>query len=119
MEALTTPLVLAPHAAIDLQLHTTYSDGTWTPSQLIDYLARERFGLVAITDHDRVDTVAALQQLAAEKRLPVLAAVEMSTSWKGELTDTLCYGFDLAKNALHPLAQDVARRKTREHQGSL
>ena len=112
MEALTTPLVLAPHAAIDLQLHTTYSDGTWTPSQLIDYLARERFGLVAITYHDRVDTVAALQQLAAEKQLTVLAAVEMSTSWKGELTDTLCYGFDPAKNALHTFAQDVAHRKT-------
>jgi len=91
LEVLTTPLALAPDAAIDLQLHTTYSDGTWTPSQLIDYLERERFGLVAITDHDCVDTVAALQQLAAEKQLPVLAAVELSTSWKGELTDVLCY----------------------------
>src|SRR6266516_5862477 len=35
LEALTTPLVLAPNAAINLQLHTTYSDGTWTPSQLM------------------------------------------------------------------------------------
>jgi hypothetical protein len=43
----------------------------------------------------------------------------MSTSWKGELTDVLCYGFDPAKNELHLLAQDVARRKPREHQGSL
>jgi len=58
-----------------------------------------------------VDTVAELQQLAAEKQLPVLAAVEMSTSWKGELTDTLCYGFDPAKNALQTLARDVARRQ--------
>ena len=91
MHPLTSHLVLAADAAIDLQMHTTSSDGTWAPEQLIDYLVREQFGLVAITDHDRVDTAAVLQQLAAEKQLPILAAVEMSTSWSGELTDVLCY----------------------------
>jgi len=111
LEALTPQLVLAPDTAIDLQMHTIYSDGTWTPKQLIDYLVSERFGLVAITDHDRVDTVASLQQLAAEKQLPILAAVEMSTSWKGELTDVLCYGFDPEQNALHDVAQEIARRQ--------
>jgi predicted metal-dependent phosphoesterase TrpH len=111
LDALTSHLVLAPDAAIDLQMHTTYSDGTWTPEQLIDYLAGERFSLVAITDHERVDTVASLQHFAARKQLPVLAAVEMSTSWKGEATDVLCYGFDPEKNELNDLAQDVLRRQ--------
>jgi predicted metal-dependent phosphoesterase TrpH len=111
MEVSTRHLVLAPDAAIDLQLHTTYSDGTWTPEQLIDYLVHEQFGLVAITDHDRVDTAPELQHLAAEKQLPLLAAVEMSTSWNGELTDVLCYGFDPEKNELQELAQDIAHRQ--------
>ncbi|GAC1661587.1 MAG: hypothetical protein NVS9B9_23200 [Ktedonobacteraceae bacterium] len=94
MKPLTAHLMLAPDAFIDLQMHTTYSDGRWTPEQLIDYLVSEQFGLVAVTDHDRVDCVASLQYLAAQKHLPVLAAVEMSTSWRGEATDVLCYGFD-------------------------
>jgi len=106
-----THLVLPPNASIDLQLHTTYSDGEWIPEQLIDYLAGEKFGLVAITDHDRVDTVAALQHLAAQKQLPVLVAAEMSTSWKGEATDVLCYGFDPQKKELQDIAQDVLRRQ--------
>src|SRR5260370_30057843 len=89
---MTTHLVLAPDAAIDLQLHTTYSDGAWTPEQLIDYLVSERFGLVAITDHDRVDTVASLQHLAAEKQLPVLAAVEKSEAWKRDAHNLCVYG---------------------------
>src|SRR6266566_1578052 len=76
VEALTPHLVLAPDAAIDLQMHTIYSDGAWTPAHLIEYLVSERFGLIAITDHDWVDTVASLQQLAAAKQLPLLAAVE-------------------------------------------
>src|SRR5437867_51911 len=111
LEALTPHLVLAPDDAIDLQMHTIYSDGTWTPEQLIEYLLSERFCLVAITDHDRVDTAAVLQQLAAQKQLPILAAVEMSTSWRGELTDVLCYGFDPEKTELQELAQDIARRQ--------
>ncbi len=117
MEVSTRHLVLAPDAAIDLQLHTTFSDGTWTPEQLIDYLVREQFGLVAITDHDRVDTAAVLQQLAAEKQLPLLTAVEMSTTWKGELTDVLCYGFDPEQNELQELAHAIALRQRENTRG--
>src|SRR5947209_20262358 len=77
----------------------------------MDYLVSEQFSLVAITDHDRVDTAAALQQLALEKQLALLPAVEMSTSWRGELTDVLCYGFDPEKNELQALARDIVRRQ--------
>lgn len=111
MKLSTTDLVLAPDAFVDLQLHTTYSDGTWIPEQLIDYLINEQFGLVAITDHDRVDTVSALQQLALEKHLPVLVAAEMSASWQGGVTDVLCFGFDPDPGALADLARDVLQRQ--------
>ena len=46
-----------PDAAIDLHMHTTYSDGRWPAQQLIDYLVSEHFDLVAVTDHDRIDKV--------------------------------------------------------------
>lgn len=111
MKPLTSRLSLAADAAIDLQMHTTFSDGTWTPEQLMDYLVHEQFGLVAITDHDRLDTAAALQQLAVEKQLPLLTAVEISASWKGEPTDVLCYGFEPGQNALQDLAQSIAHRQ--------
>jgi 3',5'-nucleoside bisphosphate phosphatase len=123
MNLSTTGLSLAPEAVIDLHLHTTYSDGTWTPEQLLDTLVREQFGLAAITDHDRVDTVVALQQLALDKNLPVLVAVEMTTLWNDEMsgkdemsgqdnmTDLLCFGFDPPPNALNDLAQDLLRRQ--------
>ena len=111
MNLSTTGLSLAADSAIDLHLHTTYSDGRWTLEPLFDYLLREQFGLVAIADHDRADTVAAIQQLALDKHLPVLVAVEMTTTWKGEMTDLLCFGFDPGHNALNDLAQDLLRRQ--------
>ena len=112
MQSSTPHLVLAPDAAIDLQMHTIYSDGTWTPESLMDYLVSEQFGLVAITDHDRVDTIASLQQLATQKGLPLLAAAEISASWKSEPTDVLCYGFGPAYNELRDVAQDIAHRQS-------
>lgn len=112
MDSSTSHLVLASDASIDLQLHTVSSDGTWLPDQLIDYLIKDGFALAAITDHDRLDTVAPLQKLAATKGFPLLTAVEMSASWHGKATDVLCYGFDPANcNDLNDLAQYVARRQ--------
>lgn len=111
MNLSTTGLHLTTEAAIDLHLHTTYSDGRWTVELLLDHLLGEQFGLAAITDHDRVDMLASIQQLALDKHLPVLVGVEMTTTWKGELTDLLCYGFDPEQNALSDLARDVLRRQ--------
>jgi len=111
MNLSTTDLRLAADATIDLHLHTTYSDGRWTAESLLDHLRRQQFGLAAITDHDRADTVAAIQQLALDNHLPVLVAVEMSSMWQGELVDLLCYGFDANQHALTDLAQDLLRRQ--------
>lgn len=111
MHLSTTGLRLAAGAAIDLQLHTVYSDGRWTPEGLLDHLAREQFGLAAVTDHDRADTAAVFQQLALEKGVPLLVAVEMTAGWRGEMTDLLCFGFDPAHNALDGLARDLWRRQ--------
>jgi predicted metal-dependent phosphoesterase TrpH len=111
MNLSTTGLHLAPDAAIDLPLHTTYSDGRWTLKELLDYLCQEKFGLAAVTDHDRADTAASIQQLAQEKNLPVLVAVEMSTAWQGELVDLLCFGFEPDQNSLCDLAQDLLYRQ--------
>ena len=73
--------------------------------------------MAAITDHDRPDTAAEIQHLALDKRLPLLVGVEMSSTWKGDLTDMLCYGFDPTDNTLNNLAKillDRQQENTRE-----
>jgi predicted metal-dependent phosphoesterase TrpH len=102
---------LSADMPIDLQLHTTYSDGRWSAEQLFDYLAAAGFGLVAVTDHDRVDTVPSILHLGALKHVPVLAAVEISAQFQGQMADVLCFGFDPADPALRAIADDVRRRQ--------
>ncbi len=107
MELSTQNLVLDADSAIDMQMHTTNSDGAWTPEKLVDYLNAQQFGMVAITDHDRVDQTAAMQQLALDKGLPILVATEFSAFWRGEPVDTLCFGFDPETEALKILAARI------------
>ena len=112
----TINLTLDPDASIDLHMHTTYSDGRWPAEQLINYLVAESFHLASITDHDRVDTVASIQQLATQQNFPILAGVEVSTEWKskGKMGHVLCYGFDPECSHLKDVT-DKVRRHQLEH----
>ena len=101
------PIVLAPEAPIDLQLHTTASDGQWTAEQLLDHVAGEGFALVTVTDHDRVDTIWGIQRLGLRRGVPVLAATELSATWDGAYLDLLCFGFDPGDSPLVALAEQT------------
>src|SRR5258706_737316 len=105
------PLTLQPEAAIDLQMHTTFSDGHSTPTHLLDHGSGERFALLAITDHDRLHTVAELQRLAAACGVRVLPAVEISSTWQGDYCDVLCFGVHPGPSDLAAIADTTHRRQ--------
>lgn len=107
MELSTHNLVLDATSPIDFQLHTIHSDGVWSPESLLDHAKTAGFGLIAITDHDRVDTVAELQTLAHARQMPVLVAAELSTRWRGQSVDVLCFGYNPQAPALHQLSTKV------------
>jgi predicted metal-dependent phosphoesterase TrpH len=105
------PLTISPDAAIDFQMHTTLSDGYWTAPALLDHVARESFALVAITDHDRLDTVDELQVLAGKHGTRVIPAVEMSASWNGDMFDILCFGVRPGPSDLATIAETTRSRQ--------
>jgi predicted metal-dependent phosphoesterase TrpH len=107
----TANLHLTPDSPIDLQTHTVHSDGTWTLEGLIDHFVGQKFGLAAITDHDRLDMLEQVQGLAIEKGMPILPAVEMTCAWKGEMTDVLCFGVSPHSSELKKLTADVLQRQ--------
>ncbi len=103
-------ITVSSATAIDLHMHTTYSDGRWSAEQLLDYLAQEGFGLVAVTDHDCIETITHIQQLGIQKHVPVLAAVEISAEWHGKMADVLCYGFDPHDDALKTITAQIRQK---------
>lgn len=53
---------------IDLHVHSTCSDGTYSPTQLVDYAVKKGLAAFALTDHDSVDGLEEAIQYAAKLR---------------------------------------------------
>lgn len=97
--------------AIDLQMHTVYSDGDWQPTELFDYLAAHQFRSVAVTDHDTLEHADELVALGAEREIIVLRACEVSTTWRGGRTDLLCFAGELTSDTLAHFVRDIEQRQ--------
>lgn len=88
---------------VDLHIHTTASDGSWTPQQLVCELQRSKIGFFAITDHDSIANVLATEQLARAVGLLFLAGVEISATMAGKSVHILGYGIDPRSQSLQNL----------------
>ena len=71
---------------IDLHVHSTYSDGTLTPKELVDLAIVKNLSVMALTDHDTVDGIDEILAYAAS--LPnapkIVPGVELSTEYEGK-----------------------------------
>jgi 3',5'-nucleoside bisphosphate phosphatase len=76
---------------IDLHTHSTFSDGTLTPTQLVEKAAGIGLGALALTDHDTVDGLP--EALAAGERagLRVVPGVEINCEHERITMDLLGY----------------------------
>ncbi|MBM7854482.1 putative metal-dependent phosphoesterase TrpH [Desulfohalotomaculum tongense] len=75
----------------DLHIHTTVSDGTDTPAQVVERALSLALQAIAITDHDTIDGVAAARQAAEGKSIDVLAGVEISCYYNNSEVHILGY----------------------------
>ena len=64
--------------AVDLHTHSTYSDGTDTPTALIEAAAAASLEAVALTDHDNLDGIAEARVAADAAGIELVPGVELS-----------------------------------------
>lgn len=67
---------------IDLHVHSTASDGTLTPTELVDYAASKEVTAFALTDHDTVAGVGEALLRGKEKNVEVIPGIELSCSYQ-------------------------------------
>ncbi|MEM9213036.1 MAG: PHP domain-containing protein [Cyanobacteria bacterium P01_F01_bin.150] len=94
---------------LDLHCHTTYSDGTLSPQELVLAAAKAGLQALAITDHDTIagwdEAIAAAQALTISTGNPmeIVPGVELSTTYKGRSVHIL--GFYPDSYILRPLLE--------------
>jgi predicted metal-dependent phosphoesterase TrpH len=79
---------------VDLHTHTTASDGTHTPQQLVARANRLAVKVIAITDHDTTAGVTEAQSAGARLGVEVIAGVEINTDVPGAEVHILGYFVD-------------------------
>lgn len=84
---------------IDLHVHTTASDGTQTPSDVVRLAASLGLRAVAITDHDTVSGCAEARRAAEGLGVEVVPGIEISTKYRSAV-HILGYYVDTASPSL-------------------
>lgn len=70
---------------IDLHTHTNASDGSMTPSELVEYAATNGLGAIAITDHDSIDGVSEALEQSKISGIEVIPGLEISVDYEPEM----------------------------------
>jgi 3',5'-nucleoside bisphosphate phosphatase len=96
----------------DLHVHTTASDGDYTPVQIVDLAKRSGLSAVAITDHDVLDGIDAARR-AATGQVEIVAGVEITAEFHGRELHLLGYWFTPEDEALNRALADL--RQARVH----
>ena len=98
---------------VDLHLHTTASDGRYTPEELVDLSIAAGLTVIAVTDHDTTEGVAEAQAVGQRRGLEVVAGIEITSMDGGRDTHILGYFYDIDDPAL--LTFLATQRRARVH----
>ncbi|MDF2740150.1 MAG: phosphatase [Actinomycetia bacterium] len=78
----------------DLHTHSTFSDGTLDPEQVVELAVSRDLAGIALTDHDNTGGVERARAAAKGGSLTVLLGCELSAEHDGSPVHVLGYGFD-------------------------
>lgn len=93
------------HGCCDLHVHSTRSDGTVPPRDVVRLAAEARLDAVALTDHDTFDGVAEACAEGERRGIRVVPGVELSLPHEGT-----CHVIALAVDPAHPRIAALAER---------
>jgi hypothetical protein len=90
---------------IDLQLHSTYSDGYLTPTRLADFIHVHGIKIAALTDHNTVGGLDEFRLACLKNKIKPITGLELYVKLNNKKFNLLWYNF----NDQHPDLHEVLR----------
>lgn len=79
---------------VDMHMHTYFSDGTMSPEEIVQKAKTREVGILAITDHNKLESWEELQKAAAKEVIIPIRGVEINAAYKDKVLHLLAYGFE-------------------------
>lgn len=92
---------------IDLHVHSTVSDGSYSPSELVQLARDTGVEAFALTDHDTIVGNDEAAEAAARLGVGFISGMEMSLAYQGHKIHVVCLGFDFKNAEFQKLYQKV------------
>lgn len=105
------------HRIIDLHVHSTESDGTLTPEDLVAEAKKAELAAFALTDHDTCQGVGKAMPLAASAGIELIPGIELSTDYHGKEVHIVGLYIDIENEQL--LKKTTEYRKCRSERNAL
>jgi predicted metal-dependent phosphoesterase TrpH len=103
------------HGTIDLHTHTTHSDGSSSPEELIALASASRARAVAITDHDTVSAISEARRVAARFGIEFVAGIEISAEYSPGTMHILGYCIDHESTTLAVKLDELKEARERRN----
>ena len=110
----------------DLHMHSYYSDGTMSPREIVEDAKKRNVQLIAITDHNVLDSYTELKEAAEEFGINVIRGVEIDARFEDIVVHILAYNFQdneklfnlvhKAKNQLLETSIELIRRMENDYE---
>ena len=82
----------------DLHMHSYYSDVTMSPREIVEDAKKRNVQLIAITDHNVLDSYTELKEAAEEFGIKVIRGVEIDARFEDIVVHILAYNFEDNEN---------------------
>lgn len=105
------------HRIVDLHVHSTESDGTLTPEDLVAEAKKAGLAAFALTDHDTCQGVCKAMPLAASAGIELIPGIELSTDYHGKEVHIVGLYIDIENEQL--LKKTAEYRKCRSERNAL
>ena len=92
---------------IDLHSHSTASDGTLTPTELVEAATQAGVKTLALTDHDSIAGVSEAQQAARQLGIQLVAGIELSVMWSKQPLHLVGLNIDTSNASLQQSLDEV------------
>lgn len=96
---------------VDLHLHTTYSDGSYTPQELVKKAKKLGYSAIAVTDHDTIAGIEKSLAIGQKHNLEVIPGVEFNTLLSGSEVHILGYYIDYQNKELTNLLDKIKKER--------